>query len=117
MHSKVRNNGVFLTIIDTKVRKPYIIWKEPFQNKDYIHNDNHCMHYQRALHTKSLNLFAVYQWLRLASQEEECDFVGTEVAESEDGGGDRGAEPWGAWASDPSEAGGVQARVQLVSVR
>lgn len=93
MHSKVRNNGVFLTIIDTKVRKPYIIWKEPFQNKDYIHNDNHCMHYQRALHTKSLNLFAVYQWLRLASQEEERDFVGTEVAESEDGGGDRGAEP------------------------
>lgn len=93
MHSKVRNNGVFLTIIDTKVRKPYKIWKEPFQNKDYIHNDNHCMHYQRALHTKSLNLFAVYQWLRLASQEEECDFVGTEVAESEDGGGDRGAEP------------------------
>lgn len=51
------------------------------------------MHYQRALHTKSLNLFAVYQWLRLASQEEERDFVGTEVAESEDGGGDRGAEP------------------------
>lgn len=42
---------------------------------------------------KSLKSFAVYQWLRLASQKEECDFVGTEVAESEDGGGDRGAEP------------------------
>lgn len=42
---------------------------------------------------KSLKSFAVYQWLRLASQEEERDFVGTEVAESEDGSGDRGAEP------------------------
>lgn len=42
---------------------------------------------------QSLNLFAVYQWLRLAPQEEECDFVGTEVAESEERGGDRGAEP------------------------
>lgn len=40
-----------------------------------------------------LNLFAVYQWLRLAPQEEKCDFVGTEVAESEERGGDRGAEP------------------------
>lgn len=73
------------------------------------------MHYQCTL--QSLNLFAVYQWLRLAPQEEECDFVGTEVAESEERGGDRGAEPWGAWAGHPSEAGGVEARVQLVSVQ
>lgn len=68
MHSKVRNNGVFLTIID---RKPYIIWKELFQNKDYIKITYTMIiiacttsaHYT----LKSLNLFAVYQWLRLAS--------------------------------------------------
>lgn len=97
MHSQVRNNGVFLTIIDTKVRKPYIIWKEPFQNKDYIKITYTMIIIACTTSThytlKSLKSFAVYQWLRLASQEEECDFVGTEVAESEDGSGDRGAEP------------------------
>lgn len=36
MYSKVRNNGVFYIIIDIKVRKLYIIWKELFLNKDYI---------------------------------------------------------------------------------
>lgn len=68
MHSKVRNNGVFLTIID---RKPYIIWKELFQNKDYIKITYTMIIIACTTSThytlKSLKSFAVYQWLRLAS--------------------------------------------------
>lgn len=50
MSSKVRNDRVFLQLLAQTAENHTQLRKNHFQKKTgYIHNDNHCMHYQRAL--------------------------------------------------------------------